>query len=543
MDQIAQVLALASQQGLSRHPGGEYDAGSAEEFSRALAEAVLRESPGGGSERGIENAGWDWTAADGTRLRFSLSAKEETSALSGGEPQDFRAQLDLEEELIAALRSVFARAFAAGSFESSPFASEQRVNPEALNSLLNRLISASGEAKPLLIPVETSLGNGLLSVSYVGTTDANEHIFTVSLETRAGNIAGRLAISILPSNVATAPGEHLETAFDTRSGSIDTISKPAAPPFDIAGVQIRQTALNDPAFQSALRISLLPAEFVFAEEGRQQPKQTLLSNPTGSSTGIFGVKHPLTAMPLSLPTVTAQTPHNLQSALLPGTINSDGAALKDFVVATETQPARPAFSGSAVAFPGIIGNETMKTNRPLATSAIQTPTIDESSDIELLQATDLRNAATPNVKTASHIANVKLAEIPRIVLEQIGDMKALGQSGRLVVMETDPPHLGPVTSRIEIAGASVSVTFIVANAISRDAIEQQLFSLRAALEAQGFGDAQVNVEIGTGGGDTHEFADNKQSEFGKSKNDMNVISTSKDPDSTPFGGVRGAVYI
>ncbi len=539
MDQFIQAIAVSPPSGAPGYIGGG-GAGNPEEFALALADAVIRGLHTGGNNRGIENSGWDWTAADGTRLRFGLSAKEETSEIKSGSLPGSFSGLGLEEELVAALRELFARALNAGSLDSSPSAIERNLNIEKINSFLGRLVSASSEAKPLLIPVETGLGKGLLSVSYLGTNDASEHTFSVSLETRAGSIGGKLTISILQAGSSLAiPAEILEAALDANTAANGTIQKQGATGFVNSDIQTRNAALNTAANLSVLKFVLPPPELVFPGDARNQLKHALPPNQTVN----IEVGNPANASQSSMQPTSTQTQKSPMLQLMPGTINDEGAPIRDLPLTAENQSARPANSGSTSAFLASIGSESSKTNRPLATLTPQILAIDEPGDASSMQAADVRLAPTPNAKAASQLASVKLGDIPRIVMEQIVDMKAFGQTGRLVVMETDPPHLGPITSRIEIAGSSLSVTLIVANAISRDAIEHQLSALRAALESQGFGDAQLNVEIGTGGGEPREFAGYGNRNFKNSDEDIGSISTKPAFDANPFGGVRGAVYI
>jgi len=112
----------------------------------------------------------------------------------------------------------------------------------------------------------------------------------------------------------------------------------------------------------------------------------------------------------------------------------------------------------------------------------------------------VREAAVTSESLLTHPSRITATELYRTITEHATEMRRLSETARLVRINVNPPHLGPVHTRIEMNGATISLTIAVSGLSAKEMIESQLSDLKTALQSQGFDSPQVGVEVETNEG-------------------------------------------
>jgi flagellar hook-length control protein FliK len=90
------------------------------------------------------------------------------------------------------------------------------------------------------------------------------------------------------------------------------------------------------------------------------------------------------------------------------------------------------------------------------------------------------------------------ARLPELALRILGDMRRDETQGYRTRLRLHPPELGRVDIELRMAGDRVWARFTVHEAAAREPILEQMHRLREALADQGFTQAELDVQVGTG---------------------------------------------
>ena len=115
----------------------------------------------------------------------------------------------------------------------------------------------------------------------------------------------------------------------------------------------------------------------------------------------------------------------------------------------------------------------------------------------------------------------------------------------------DPPHLGKIQVKIDLAGESTSITFISDQVVVRDAIDSASMRLRGQLASAGFDNVEVDINSGNEQKNNHDENDsNKSLSIGKDslEDETDQLSGGEKPqlikvDSLSLAGSAGSISL